>query len=71
MDKSPLRSGRGKGGKDRRGFKNAGFIALIVLFGLIIYAAYSQPSNLKEIPITQAVQDANSGNYSKIVVSGN
>lgn len=51
--------------------KNAGFIALIVLFGLIIFAAYNQPSNLQKVPITTAVQDANSGKYSKINLNGN
>ncbi len=50
--------------------KNAGFIALIVLFGLIIFAAYNQPSNLEKIPITTAVKDANTGKYEKIAVNG-
>ena len=50
--------------------KNAGFIALIVLFGLIVYAAANQPSNLQKIPITTAVQEANSGKYAKITVNG-
>lgn len=71
MDKQPLRASRGKGGKDRRNFKNFGFITLVVLFGLVVYAAYNQPKTLKEIPITQAVQEANNGAYSKIVISGN
>ena len=31
--------------------KNAGFIALIVLFALIVFAAYDQPSNLSEISL--------------------
>ncbi len=51
--------------------KNAGFIALLILFGLIIAAAYNQPSSLKEIPSTQAIQDNNAGRYSSIVVSNN
>lgn len=60
------------GGKNnRRGFKNVGFIALLILFGLIIFAAYSQPSQLKEVPLSQVVQDANGGQYQKIEVSGN
>jgi len=69
MDKKPLRPNakRGTGG---RGFKNAGFIALIVIVALISIAAYRQPSTLKEIPLTQAVQQANDGQYKKIVVSG-
>jgi cell division protease FtsH len=69
MDKKPLRPGakRGSGG---RGFKNAGFAALIILVALISYAAYRQPSTLKEIPITQAIQQANEGQYKKIEVAG-
>ncbi|MDB5164811.1 MAG: ftsH [Candidatus Saccharibacteria bacterium] len=51
--------------------KNAGFIALIILFGLIVVAATNQPSNTKKIPITTAVQDANAGKYQKISVKGN
>ena len=71
MDKSPLRSPNRKGSKNRRGFKNAGFVALIILIGLVVYTGYRSPSSLKEIPITQAVQEANAGDYTKIVVSGN
>jgi cell division protease FtsH len=70
MDNKITPPGRKSNPKNRRA-KNAGFIALIVLFGLIIFAAYSQPSNLKEISATQAISNANSGQYSKILVSGN
>lgn len=71
MDRKPLGQGRGtKPGANRRGMKNAGFIALIVLFGLIIFAAYNQPSNLQKIPITTAVAEANAGKYDKISVNG-
>lgn len=51
--------------------KNAGFIALIILFALIVFAAYEQPSNLKEISATEAIADSNAGDYSKVLVSGN
>jgi cell division protease FtsH len=51
--------------------KNAGFIALLVLLGLIIVAANGQPSKLKEISSTTAISDANAGKYSKIVVNKN
>jgi cell division protease FtsH len=51
--------------------KNAGFVALIVLFGLIIFAAANQPSNLQTIPITTAAQQANNGEYSNITINGN
>jgi cell division protease FtsH len=56
---------------NRRGLKNAGFVALIALFCLIIFAASNQPSSLKTISITSAVQQANAGQYSKITVTGN
>jgi len=69
MDKKPLRPNakRSPGG---RGFKNVGFVALVVLVALISYAAYRQPSTLQEIPLTTAIQQANQGKYKKIEVSG-
>jgi cell division protease FtsH len=51
--------------------KNAGFVALVILFGLIVVAAYNQPSTLKEISATTAVKQTNAGKYSSIVVSNN
>jgi cell division protease FtsH len=70
MDKKPLRPNakRNSGG---RGFKNVGFIALLVLVAMISYAAYKQPTTLKEIPLTTAISDANAGHYKKIELSGN
>lgn len=56
--------------KNRR-LKNAGFIALIVLFIFVALAAYNQPNNLKEISASSAIVANNSGEYSKILVSGN
>lgn len=71
MNKRPL-SPKGKRPNDnRRGMKNASFIALIVLIGLVVYAATSQPSTQKTVPLTQAVTAANNGEYKKIEVSGN
>lgn len=60
-----------KPGGNRRGAKNAGFLALLILFALVVFAAYSQPKSIKEIPLTQAISDANNGKYAKIVVNGN
>jgi cell division protease FtsH len=51
--------------------KNAGFIILVVLIAFITYAAYHQPSTLQEVPLTQAISDANAGKYKKIEVNGN
>jgi cell division protease FtsH len=70
MDKKIRRPNR-KASNNRRGMKNAGFIALLILFGLIVVAAYNQPSTTKKIPITTAVQQANAGKYEKIAVNGN
>src|SRR5579864_3879359 len=71
MDNKPFRNPKNPNPANRKNFKNAGFIALIVLFALIVFAAYGQPSNLKEIPLTQAIADSNAGQYSKIQVNGN
>jgi cell division protease FtsH len=71
MDKKSFRSGNARGGKGARGFKSAGFIALLILFGLVIFAAYGQPSKLKEVPMTEVLREANAGKYEKIEVKGN
>lgn len=68
MDNKPLRPGSKRSNK--KSMKNFGFGALIILLVLITYAAYRQPSSLKEIPISQAVKAANAGEYQKILVSG-
>ena len=70
-NKKGFRSNNTKGGNGRRGFRNAGFVALLILFGLIIFAAYGQPSTLKTIPLSEAVSEANSGQFQKIEVEGN
>lgn len=70
-NKKGFRSNNTKGGNGRRGFRNAGFVALLILFGLIIFAAYGQPSTLKTIPLSEAVSEANSGQFQKIEVDSN
>jgi cell division protease FtsH len=68
----PFRSSPNRPGTNgRRGFRSFGFIALLILFALIIFAAYGQSGSLKEIPLTQAVSDNNAGKYSKLEVGGN
>ncbi len=66
-----FRNGGINGKNGRKGIRNFGFIALLILFGLIIFAAYSQPGSLKTIPFTQVVSEANDGQYQKIEVKGN
>ena len=69
MDRNPFKTPQNKSPK-QRGFKNVGFIAIIVLLGLIIIAAYNRPSTLQTIPFSQVIQDSNKGDYSTIVVNG-
>ncbi len=72
MDKKQFRIGGNPGGGNKRSyFKNFGFVALLILFGLVIYAAFSQPSSLKEVPFSQVISDANDGEIQKIQVNGN
>ncbi len=75
MDKKPFRpknkNNPGSKNKNSKGFRNIGFIALVVLILLIIVANFNQPGSLKEIPVTTAVKEANDGRYDKIVQKGN
>lgn len=71
MDKKPGRNKRKTPAPNKRNIKNFGFVALIILFGLIIFAASNQPSVLKTIPSTTAIADSNQGKYKSIVVNGN
>jgi cell division protease FtsH len=71
MDKNPLKPNRSKTPSTRSGMKNAGFIALVILFGLVIYSAFKQPSHLQTIPITSAIERSNKGEFSSIKINGN
>ena len=71
MDKKPLRNATKLTKNNKRGAKNIGFVALIVLFVLIIFSSSNQGLNLKQISSSTAIADSNDGKYSKIVVTGN
>lgn len=71
MEKKPKLPKRIKSKKNNNGMKNFGFFALLIIFGLVIYASANQPSNIKEISASTAIKDNNAGQYSKIKVSGN
>jgi cell division protease FtsH len=71
MNKKPVRPNHKPGASKNRSAKNAGFIAIIILFALIVFAASSQPSTLKKVSLTDAINDANNGKYSKFEVNGN
>ncbi len=72
MDKKPLRPNQNRNNKRRQSVKNAGFIALIVLIGLVVFSALGQPNTtVKEIDESQAIAQANAGQYSKVIKNGN
>jgi cell division protease FtsH len=72
MDNKSFRAPNNKESISRKGFKNFGFIALLILLGLIVYAAYNQSqATLTQIPITQAAQQNNKNELSYIYVNGN
>ncbi len=72
MDKQPFRKQTPAGGNNsRKNFKNFGFVALLILIGLIIFASLSQPTTLKEVPFSQVISQANAGNIKEITIQGN
>ena len=72
MNKNQFRLKRSGGGDQKRNnFKNAGFVALLILFGLVVFAAFNQPSTLKDVPFSQIVNRANEGQIKRIVITGN
>jgi len=70
MDKKSFKNSKNAKGTPK-GIKRVGFIAMIVLVALIIFAAYGQSGGLKKISTSTAISQANSGQYSKILKSGN
>ncbi len=71
MDKKPFRLQPGNKTPKKRGMKNAGFIALLVLFGLIVFSTLGQGKKVDQTPITQVIQQANAGQIEKIIVKDN
>lgn len=72
MDKKVFKKGGGnRDYSQNKGFKSAGFIALVILMGLITFAAFNQPSKLKEVPLSDVVSQANNGEIAYITVTGN
>jgi len=71
MSKKPTRPNHKPGSNNKRTMKNAGFVAILILLSLVVFAASSQPTNLNKIPLTDAIRNANQGQYSKFEVNGN
>jgi cell division protease FtsH len=70
MDKKPFQPNSTSGGKGRKSFKNFGFVALLLLIALIIFAAIGQPSTLKSTPFSDVIRSANSGQIQQISIQG-
>ncbi len=72
MDKNKFgkKPGRGPGGNGKR-FKNIGFFAFLALIGLIIFASVGQQPDLEEVALSEVVERANEGEFSRIEISGN
>ncbi len=73
MDKKPFKKTdkSGKSTDSKRGMKNAAFIALLVLFGLIIYSTTAdKSSSLTDASFSDVVKRANNGEIKKIEISG-
>jgi cell division protease FtsH len=71
MDKNRFRMSKKGGDSKKRSMKNVGFIALLVLIGLIVFASYGNQSKLQELPLSQVISQANNGEYKKITIVGN
>lgn len=71
MDKKPFKINQSGGSnKRKRNLRSAGFVALLVLFGLIIFSAGNSEKPLDEKPFSEVIQRANNGEISKIEIAG-
>lgn len=71
MDKKSFgkKPNRGSGGNNR--MKHIGFIAFLVLVGLIIFASVNRSPDLERVPLSEVVERANEGEISRIEITGN
>ena len=72
MDKKSIRNSRKPQAPNtgKRGFKNVALLAIIVLLGLVVFAASNKPSKLTQVPLSQVVSQANSGQVKQIDLKG-
>ncbi len=69
MDKKSFQKKPG-GPNNRKNAKNVLFVALLVMFGMLIYAANSSPTELEKVALSEVVQQANNGEISKLTITG-
>ncbi len=58
-------------GKNRKSFKNVGFITLLVLIGLIVVASMGKTTPLKSVAFSDVIRRANAGQIQQITIQGN
>lgn len=69
MDKKPFRKNSKNAVRNRRG-KNAAFVMLLVLFGLVIWAGSGQQAKVDNLAFNEVIKQANEGKIQKIEVTG-
>ena len=70
MDKKPFKNNAGGKKNGRGGLKNFGFVALLALFGLIVWASFAQPPAKQQLTFNDVIKQANAGEIEKIEVVG-
>lgn len=51
--------------------RNTIFWSMLVVLGLILWAIYSPQQNLKDVPLSDVIREANNGELAKIEIQGN
>lgn len=69
MSKKPTRK-HPLPGNNKRNIKNIVFVAILMLFGLVIFAAYNQPEKLKDVPLSETIAAANDGQVKELTIKG-
>ncbi len=75
MAKKSLNLNQKKSGKNddsrKKNIKNIGFVVILLIVGLIIFASTNRSDNLKDVALSDVVTRANNGEVKKIEISGN
>jgi cell division protease FtsH len=71
MKKNSFRVPQKQKSGGNKGFRTFGFIVLITLIALAVFVSEQKPNQLKQVPFSEVVKNANDKKYAKIEVSGN